>query len=239
MTAPHITLERGSAMLAVIKEFQSLSPADMAMIAQRCRWHHYGSCEDVVRYQEHTATTFFIIQGEIRVTFYSSSGHEVILCDLSAGEMFGELTAIDGEARSALVVTKTDSIVASMSAPDFLNLLQSNPQVSLAILKRLTGQIRRLTDRVYDYSTLPVADRIHVELLRLAKPDTVAPNRGVISPAPTDTDMANFLSTHREAVNRELNKLVHEGLIVKKGHELRILDMAKLRKMVQEARGCE
>jgi CRP-like cAMP-binding protein len=104
-----------------------------------------------------------LVQGSIRVTHYSPAGHEVILCDLSAGEIFGELTAIDGNSRSALVVARTDSITALVSASGFRNLLQSIPQLSLAILNRLAGQLRRLTDRVYDYSTLPVSARIHVE----------------------------------------------------------------------------
>lgn len=56
-----------------------------------------------------------------------------------------------------------------MPASDFLNILQSTPQVPLAILKRLTGQVRSLTDRIYDFNTLPVTSGIHVELLRLSK----------------------------------------------------------------------
>ncbi len=233
----NITSERARVLLASIKEFNGLSSTDLDEVARHCRWRHYASGQEIVRYHDPTSDAFFLVQGSVRVTHYSASGREVILCDLLGGEIFGELTAIDGLVRSALVVAKADSIVASISAPYFLNLLQSNPQVSLIILKRLAGQVRRLTDRVYDYSTLSVSDRIHVELLHLAKTQAAAPNRGVISPAPTDTDIANFLSTHREAVNRELNKLAREELIAREGHELHILDMAKLRIMVQEARG--
>jgi CRP-like cAMP-binding protein len=236
MIAPDITAERATAMLAVINEFQHLRPVDLAAVAECCHWHHYHSGEHIVGYQENTACTFFIVQGEIRVTYYSSSGHEVILSDLQAGEIFGELTAIDGLARSALVIAKTDAIAASMSASDFLNLLQSSPQVSLAILKRLAGHVRRLTERVFDYSTLPVRDRIHIELLRLAKPQIV-PNMGVISPAPTHAEIANRLSTHREAVTRELNALARDKLVIRKQHELHILDIAKLKNMVEGARG--
>jgi CRP-like cAMP-binding protein len=151
--------------------------------------------------------------------------------------MFGELTAIDGLARSALVVAKVDSIAASISSRDFLNLLQSHPQVSVAILKRVVGQVRRLTERVYEYSTQFVPERVQAELLRLAKALPGQPNGGLISPAPTDTDLASFLSTTREAVNRGLKTLEREGLI-KKGHEIHILNMAKLREMVQKSRGC-
>lgn len=115
--------------------------------------------------------------------------------------MSGELTAIDGHPRSATVIARTIVLLASMSALDFQNLVYSNQQVVETILKRLTGQVRRLTERIYDYSTLAVRNRIQVELLRLAKNHMVSPNAAVISPAPTQTEIANLVSTHREAVH--------------------------------------
>jgi len=232
-----ISIDRTLAMLSVVKEFQALSVTDLETVAQVCHWHRYEENENIVRYHDHTNSVFFIAQGEIRVTYCALSGHEVNLCDLSAGEMFGELTAIDSQPRSATVVAKTSALLASMPAAAFLNLMFSNRQVGEAILKRLTGQIRRLTERVYDFSTLAVRNRIHAELLRLARNNMTTDNEAIISPAPTHMDIANFVSTHREAVTRELNNLVKVDLIVRKGHELHILDVARLAEMVNEVRG--
>lgn len=237
MTPINITAERAVRLLAGIKEFHNLSSEELEIVVRHCRWHRYAAGEDIIRYQDDTNSTFFIVQGVIRVTYYSVSGHEVILCDLSTGEMFGELTAIDGCARSAAVIAERDSVLASMSASSFLNLIYSNKEISLAILKRLTGQVRRLTERVFDFSTLAVRNRIHAELLRLAKSQMVASNTAVISPAPTHADVANRLSTHREAVTRELNELVRQKVIARSGHDLHVLDMAKLAEMVKEIRG--
>ncbi len=224
-------------MLSIIKEFQNLSSKELDTAADVCHWHRYESGEDIVRYHDSSNSVFFILQGEIRVTYHSLSGHEVILCDLPAGELFGELTAIDGRARSATVVARTNTLLASMSAPDFLNLIYSNQNIAAAILSRLTGQVRRLTERIYDFSTLAVRSRIHAELLRLAKNQTATPNMAIITSAPTHTDLANLVSTHREAVTRELNSLVRKKLIERKGHDLHILDVCTLTKMVNDVRG--
>tara|TARA_R110002073_G_scaffold215522_5_gene375767 strand:- start:3376 stop:4056 length:681 start_codon:yes stop_codon:yes gene_type:complete len=224
-------------MLAVIKEFQALSPADLEVVAETCHWHRCDSGESIVRYHGSSNSVFFIVQGEIRVTYHSLSGHEVILCDMTAGEMFGELTAIDGLPRSATVVAKTSVLLASMPASVFLNLIYSNRQIAESILKRLSGEVRRLTERVYDFSTLAVRNRIHSELLRLAKNHMSGPNEAVISSAPTHSDIANLVSTHREAVTRELNELSRKKLILRKGHDLQILDVLKLTEMVNEVRG--
>ncbi len=224
-------------MLSIVKEFQGLSLAELGGVAQVCCWHRYSAGEAIVRYHDSTNSAFLVIQGEIRVTYHALSGHEVILCDLSAGEMFGELTAIDGRTRSATVVAKTDLLLASMPAPAFLDLVCSHRKISEAILRRLTEQVRRLTERVYDFSTLAVCNRIHAELLRLAKDHLVTPNRAVISPAPTHSEIANLVSTHREAVTRELNNLVRKQLIERRGQDLHILDISKLTEMLNEVRG--
>jgi CRP/FNR family transcriptional regulator, cyclic AMP receptor protein len=232
-----ISAERASAMLAVIKEFQTLSSADLEIVAQACHWHRYEAGENIVRYHDDSNSAFFVVQGEIRVTYHSLSGHEVILCDLPAGEMFGELTAIDGKTRSATVVAKTNTLLASMPAPAFQNLIYSNRPIAEAIFKRLTGEVRRLTERVYDFSTLAVCNRIHAELLRMAKKHMSTPNTAIISQAPTHTEIANLVSTHREAVTRELSNLTKKELILRKGHDLHILDVAKLTNMVNVVRG--
>jgi CRP/FNR family transcriptional regulator, cyclic AMP receptor protein len=237
MSTRHISKERAVAMLSVVKEFQGLSLVGLETISDVCHWHRYEANEDIVRYHDNTNSTFFIAQGEIRVTYSALSGHEVILCDLRAGEIFGELTAIDGQPRSASVIAKTSTLLASMSAADFSNLIYSNRQVAEAILKRLTGQIRRLTERVYDFSTLAVRNRIQSELLRLARNNMRADNVAIISPAPTHSDIANFVSTHREAVTRELKNLAKENLVIRKDNELHVLDVARLAVMVNTVRG--
>ncbi|MBL8499127.1 MAG: Crp/Fnr family transcriptional regulator [Nitrosomonas sp.] len=237
MKMRNIPSDRATAMLSAIKEFQHLPPKDIETIAAACQWHRYDAGNEIVRYHDHTNSAFFIVQGEIRVMYHSLSGQEVILCDLPTGEMFGELTAIDGHPRSATAIARTSTLLASMPALDFKDLVYSNRLIAETILKRLTGQVRRLTERVYDYSTLAVRNRIQSELLRLARNHMTSTNVAIISPSPTQTEIANLVSTHREAVSRELNNLVRSNLILRQGHDLHVLDIAKLTQMVNEARG--
>jgi len=237
MSTRNIPPDRAIAMLSVIKEFNHLSPQEIEAVAVACQWHRYDAGNEIVRYREHSNSVFFIIQGEIRVMYHSLSGQEVILCNLSAGDMLGELTAIDGHPRSATAIARTSALLASMPAIHFQNLVYSNRQIAETILKRLTAQVRRLTERVYDFSTLAVPNRIRTELLRLARDHMTSANAAIISPSPTQTEIANLVSTHREAVSRELKKLVKDKLIMRRGHDLYVLDIARLTQLVDEARG--
>lgn len=232
-----ISTDRACAMLSTIREFQDLPVPDLEEVTRACNWHRYEEDEEIIHFQDKSNSVFFIAQGDIRVTYHALSGHEVILCDLRTGEMFGELTAIDEQSRSATVIAKNSVLLASMTAVDFKNVIFANRHVAEAILKRLAGEVRRLTERVYDFSTLTVSNRIQAELLRLAKNHMTGPNIAVVSPAPTHFDIANLVSTHREAVTRELSHLTRNNLILRKGHDLHILDVSRLADMVNMVRG--
>ena len=77
-------------------------------------------------------------------------------------------------------------------------------------------EIRKLvgpSTRVIELGTLSVRNRIHAKLLRLSRPSATERNTAIISPIPTHANIASFISTHREAITRELNDLARAGRI--------------------------
>jgi len=90
---------------------------------------------------------------------------------------------------------------------------------------------------VFELSTLHVNNRIQAEVLRLA---SLAPREGTsvrIVPAPTHVEIASRVSTHREAVTREINRLSRLGIIERRGNTLLVKDVDRLAKIVHEATG--
>jgi len=223
--------------LRSIDIFRSLSYDDRKALAVRFTARRYAPCQQIISYHDSTRNVFFVISGRVRATIYSLSGKEVALQDLEAGQMFGELAAIDDLPRSAHVIAVTDVMIAGLSAEDFWMVLRTYPQVAEAILKRLTAMVRSMSERVFEYSALHVKDRIHCELLRLARAHGQEGNVAVIAPAPTHTEIASRIGTHREAVTRELNALKQAGLISKRGNSLVICDVDRLVKLVNDALG--
>jgi CRP/FNR family cyclic AMP-dependent transcriptional regulator len=207
------------------------------IIARSCAWRTYGAGEIVVGEFDETTDVFFVVSGLVRVVIYSEDGKEVIFRDLPAGTIFGELAAIDEQPRSASVVASTESILASITAKQFHRLVAENPDFAEAILRHLTHNIRSLTERVFEFSTLAVKNRIHAELLRLAEQEGIEANSAVISPSPTHADIASRVSTHREAVTRELSNLARQGVIGRGRGRIVIPDVDRLRKMVADVVG--
>ncbi len=230
-------MTKGEESLDGIEIFQTMAVADRVATAKRCRWRQFAPDQQIISHMDETRDVFFITAGRVRATSFALTGKEVTYRHIDAGDMFGEFAAIDGEPRSAGVVALTDCVVATMSDAEFWEVLGQHPEVAAATLKRLTSQIRVLTERVFEFSVLAVRNRIHAELLRLARSHDNRDNTTLIEPAPTHAELANHLSTHREAVTRELNALARSGLVERRGHALRINDVAKLSRMVQAILG--
>ena len=155
--------------LGSIDIFRNLPPGDLAGLAELCTWSRYEPHQEIVGYLDESRQVFFLAEGTARAIIYSLSGKEVTFRDIDAGEMFGEFAAIDGEPRSASVEALAPCLVATLSAERFWEVLRDHPKVTEATLQRLTRQIRALTERVLEFSTLAVKHRIHAELLRMAR----------------------------------------------------------------------
>jgi CRP-like cAMP-binding protein len=147
---PQYSLDR----VALLK---GLSADALRRTQQNCSWRRYEPGEPIVEYLDRSDDVFFLITGEARVIVYSLAGKVVSFHDLGAGDMFGELPAIDGRPRSASVEARISCLVASMKAPAFQDLLQKEPLVQQALLRQLVGTIRRLSTRVYEFSAAVMA----------------------------------------------------------------------------------
>ena len=227
--------------LVRIAVFARLPPDGIKRIEQRCAWRHYEPGELIVSYLDASDDVFFLVLGEVRVTIYSSTGKSagkaVSFSELRAGEIFGEYPAIERGPRSASVEARTNCLIASISGNTFRELVETEHGLAQALLPLLVRTIRALNTRVFEFSTLAVNNRIQAELLRLAGLGSRQGNSARIVPAPTHVEIASRVSTHREAVTRELNRLAKIGIIERRGGTLLVKDLDHLVQMVQDATG--
>ena len=217
-----------------------LTPEAMRAVEQLCTWRKYGPGEEIVGYQDSSDDVYFVISGSAKVKIYSTGGREVGFRDLGPGDVFGEYAAIDGAPRSASIEAECDCVVAMMRSTDFLTLVTGTSEAALAIMRHLVKQLRSLTLRVFEFSTLAVNNRIQAELLRLAREADHAvdgdANVARIPNPPKHADLAVRISTNREAVTRHLSALDRNGVLHRHAGAWIIKDVARLEAMVREAR---
>lgn len=220
-------------LLRDIALFVDLSADELTHIAERCRWIDYAAGRQIIDHLDDTTDCFLIASGSVRVIVNSSSGKEITFRDIGAGEVVGELSALDGRPRSASVVALTDARIDRLSSTDLWDILQRNPDAAAVLIRRLTALVRQMSDRVVAITALPVGPRVQAELLRLALEVGVTDNRAVILRAPTHAEIASRVAARREAVTREISRLADAGVIDRRGRNLVVSDVAALRDSVE------
>lgn len=203
-----------------------ISPEDQRAVLARARIVKARKGQMVLGMGESSREVFVVLEGCLQALLYAANGREISLRDLAAGQLFGELAAIDGEARSASIVAVTDARLLAIPQDLFGSVVSGSPQAADWMIRRLTAQVRSLTNRVFETSALHVQARLHCELLRLAR--TRGTRDGVVDPAPTHADLANRIGSHREAVTRELGALVSQGILKISRRRLQFLDLERL-----------
>jgi CRP/FNR family transcriptional regulator, cyclic AMP receptor protein len=221
--------------LAQIPLFRTLTGDDLDRLDRWCQWSCFGAKSVILGYEHEGTDVYFVVSGTVRVWLPSLRRTDVILSDIGAGEFFGEMAALDGRPRSASVTALTTATVARMPALAFRETIHGHPEVCDQILRLLSARIRLLDLRVVEFSTLPVRDRIRAELLRLGRVRVDQPNEAVISPPPVAAELAARISSHREAVARELKVLERAGLLERRRGALALRNVEALAALVERA----
>ncbi|MEK0084379.1 Crp/Fnr family transcriptional regulator [Benzoatithermus flavus] len=217
-TAPAATLD-GIGLLA------PLEPAERKMLAARCAWRRYRAGERILSRDSSCRHVLFIVEGAVRVVNYAASGREVAYARIGAGHHVGELSAIDGEPRSASVEAETDCLVASLPASAFHELLLAHGAITLALLRDLARMVRRADERITELTVLGAMQRVYRELQRLARP---SPEGLKVTPLPTQESLAAHVGTTRETVARAFGQLIRSGIVGRSGRDLVIRNAAML-----------
>jgi CRP-like cAMP-binding protein len=223
--------------LAGIRLFDGLSESALEDLSKRCRWREYQPDEQVIDRNSDSRDLYLIVEGRVRVVNYSVTGREVTFDEREKGEYFGELAALDGEPRSANVIALNKLNVACLSQEAFNRLLLEHPQVTLKILNGLAKIVRASNKRIMDLSTVGANNRVHAEILRLALPGVRTDNTAIVSPFPIHGDIASRVSTTRETVNRVFSDLSRRGVVKRSKSNLVVLDLIRLRKMIEDVVG--
>ena len=232
-----MALPTGPARLLLQMPFlHGAPPAAVERLAAHARWMSAAPGQAVLDHGEATTDVLFVVQGAVRVLVRTADGgHARILGDFGAGELVGELAAIDPAPRSARVEALVHTRLCAVPAAAFLELVFSSRAVGARLMGLLTRRIRAQTRLLLEDASLPIRLRLVAELLRLSRerPDGTR----ALSPPPTGEELGERIGARREAVSRELAGFVRAGLLRRTRGALVLLDPAALGAMLDAGLG--
>lgn len=217
--------------------FGSLPAADLTVLDGSLRVRDYARGEMVVRHLDTGSDVYVLFDGQLLANQFSASGREISYRRIVAGNYFGELAAVDGLARSVNIVALTEAKVGMVPGSVFRGLLDTSPALARALLADMATRVRDLSNRLFETSAVTVPFRVDAEIIRLAMAAGVEANRATIALPPTHAELAALVGGQREAVTREIGKLIDAGLVDKRGRSLIVLDVDGVIERVEDGGG--
>ncbi len=92
---------------------------------------------------------FRIAKGKVRI-MADDDANAIELALLKDGAYFGEMGIIEKEDRSATAIAETDVEVVAIDGESFSTFVAHNPTDAVAMMKNLSGNLRKTTDKLLD-----------------------------------------------------------------------------------------
>ena len=212
-------------LLKTVSLFWDLDKTELGYISDKMVSKKFENGNLIFLEESEGKNLFFVVEGSVKVTRLSKDGREVILAMLNAGDFFGEMSLLDGEARSANVIALEKTEVLSLNRDDFLDVLHDYPEIAIQLLKEMTSRLRKSDRQIVSLSLSDAEKRIALCIVRFADEQGVIKNGQVTIPKiPIQQDIANMAGTSRETVSRAMSLLTEEKYIERNGKELKILN---------------
>jgi small-conductance mechanosensitive channel len=118
-------------LLSRVDFVQALGEDARKLLAERARYLEYGPGQAVVRQGEQGDALFLVASGEVRVRVMpAGGGTEKEVARLGRGALFGEMSVLTGDARTATVVAAGDAALLSIDREAFERVLSREPSLA-------------------------------------------------------------------------------------------------------------
>ncbi|MFF0729645.1 Crp/Fnr family transcriptional regulator [Streptomyces sp. NPDC004134] len=191
----------------------------------------YASGDVLLPERARTSYVVAILRGWTVVSVATERGHRLILALRGAGELVGELAAVDRRPRSATVTALGPLDTVVIPGDRFRGFLGASPAVSALVLRQLSSRLRSSDGERRSLASENVLQRLSLRLLELAQRTGRRHPDGSVTidlPLPQH-DLAASVGSTREAVAKALRLLREQGIVRTATRRLVVVDTEPLR----------
>lgn len=184
----------------------------------------------------------YIIQKGRMSVYKTEKGSKLSICELGKGSIVGEMSLLDGRARSATVEALEETDVSVVTPDDFEKRVREIPEWFLGIIKILCSRLReadrRLRSSLEEEITANTATLLGM-LLNKAEKDPKTEHKNRLDLKFAKMEIVDILSLNVEKVNHALKELEKYGIIEVAQNTLAVPDKAHLALFADFRRGLE
>lgn len=171
--------------------------------------------DECIFYKEDEGDKVYLVEsGVVKIVNYSEEGKELVFAIMHAGDIFGEMSVIDQEPRSACALAVTPVKTYELEGRHFLTHLKENPEILIKMIQLLSKRIRDTNDFTEDTVFLNLSNRILNRLLKIATTCGVIHGNYIEIPHSfSQKELAGLVGCSRENLNKELKILKEAGIL--------------------------
>lgn len=211
--------------LRAIPIFSTLDDRTLADVSNRTRRYAFRPGQQIMLEGEQAPGLFIVLQGRVRLSCTALDGREQVLNMVGPGEIFDMVPIFDGQPNHTNARAMSPVECLLLPRRDILALLQAHPDLALAALREMAGQLRELVRLVEDLAFRSVRARLARQLLAEAAEG---------SAELTQQELAERAGTVREMAGRALRRMAEEKLVRLERGRVIVLDAEGLARVVEE-----
>ena len=162
---------------------------------------------------------YVILSGRVKVYSSNEAGREFVIDFHGVGEYVGEMT-LDGEPRSASVMTVEPTTCAVVNRAQFRDFLLAHPDFAMHLIDRLIHRLRVTTGNLKSLALSDVYGRL-VRLLNTLALDV--DGRVVVPERLTQQEIADRVGASRDMIGKLMKDLVAGGYLAVEDRTIAIL----------------
>jgi CRP/FNR family cyclic AMP-dependent transcriptional regulator len=180
---------------------------------------------------------YAVISGTVKISISSPEGRNAILNLIGPGEVFGEMSVLDGQSRSADATANTNCEIFVVDRRDFLPFVRSQPALAMKFIELLCTRIRWTSDQVEQIILQDLPGRLASALLGLTEKRRQEPESRTI--AITQQEISEMVGMTRESINKQLRAWAARGWVRLEHGAIVVLDAASLRELAEAGAGSD
>ncbi|HWQ12181.1 MAG TPA: Crp/Fnr family transcriptional regulator [Roseiflexaceae bacterium] len=203
--------------------FATLDARALADVARLMELREYRPGEHIIFEGDLPTGMFFVLRGRVRLSRTAPDGREQVLAMVAAGENFNAVPLFDERPNPTTARAMSPVRCLLLPREALLALVRRHPDLALAALREMAGQLRDLVVLVEDLAFRSVRERLARQLLHEAA-------EGMAEL--TQQELAERTGTVREIAGRALRQLAQEGLVRLARGRVVVLDREGLARVV-------
>lgn len=221
-----------ASLLRNVQFFASLTEEELGALGAGLRRRAFGRGV-IIYHKDSPGEILYIIEsGTVRTFCLSDWGREMSLDLYGPGEVFGELSLLDGLPRSTGAIALENMVTYTLTRGELLRCVRTYPRIAIGIIEMLAARLRYATNYAEHLTFLDVHGRVAARLLDLAERYGVQKEGVEIQLRLTQSDLGDWVGATRERVNRVLANFRDRGLISIDGQTITVNDPAELHRLI-------